>query len=144
MRTREKIKIGIVEDNKYYNKVLEKTVQNLFDSTLKLDYELELTTWETPHSCIEQLPEDLDILILDHLFENHEKKEDDLNGEDVMLEAERSCPDCKVIMVSRQTSPQLAVDLMKKGIYEYVDKNQSSSNRITQIVQQILNERKRA
>jgi len=137
MKTGNKIKIVIVEDDIYYNKMLTKYVSTVCNSSLINKQDLEIKSYLTAHDCIENLEDDTDIMILDYYLYNKDEK-DELGGADVLKEVKKHCPDCKVIIISAQTEPDVAVALMRQGIYEYVDKNNSTGNRIGNIIQKIL------
>lgn len=132
-----KIKVVIVEDDLYYNKVLTKYVKTVFNSCLLHKDDFEIRSYLNAHECIENLEDDTNIMILDYYLINENEKEE-LSGADVLKEVKKHCPQCKVIVISAQTEPNIAVELMKQGIYEYVDKNTSTGNRVGNIIQKIL------
>ncbi|MFZ5554388.1 MAG: response regulator [Bacteroidota bacterium] len=137
MNDKKKLKIVIVEDDPYYNKVLSRYVSSVCTTTLINKNEVEIKSYLSAQDCIEQLEDDIDIMILDYFLPD-ENGEDELNGEDVLQEVKKYCPDCKIIMISAQPDPGIAVELMHKGIYEYVDKNINTGNRVGSIIQKII------
>jgi two-component system response regulator AtoC len=137
---KETIKIVIVEDNPFFNKILQKYVQNLCNSQFYQQYQFEVTTYLYAEDCIENLDNDTDIMLLDYLFVNIESDEH-LTGIDVLKEVQKNCTDCKVIMISEQQNMVVTMELLKKGVYEYIDKNLNNHNRIGAVVQKILQER---
>ncbi|MFN3916618.1 MAG: response regulator [Flavobacteriales bacterium] len=137
METSKKIKIVIVEDDYYYNKVLTKYISNVCRSAYP-SYQFEIKSHLTAHECIEELEDDTNIMLLDYYFVNPEDDEE-LNGEDVLREVQKHCPNCKVIMMSAMQDSHRAVELMRKGVFEYIDKNVNTHDRIGAILQKALN-----
>lgn len=140
---KEKINIVIVEDNPFFNKMLQKYMQGLCNTQMYSDYTFEIKPYLYAEDCIENLTPDTDIMLLDYLFVNIET-DTSLNGKDVLEEVQRHCPNCKVIIISEQQNMVVTVELLKRGIYEYIDKTKNSHTRIGAVVQKILKERKMA
>ncbi|MEX1001573.1 MAG: hypothetical protein WDZ35_05610 [Crocinitomicaceae bacterium] len=137
MLHKKKIKIVIVEDDKYYNQMLSRYVKNICNNSVQKNFDCEIQSYYNAHECIEELDDDTDFMILDYFLEN--KEEDDvLSAEDVIKEAKIHCPDCKIIVVSAMRNAHKAAELMKSGIYEYVDKNVNTTNRIGSLLQKAL------
>jgi DNA-binding NtrC family response regulator len=134
------VKIAIVEDDVYYNKILLKYVQTICNQSSYPQYEFEFFSFYNAHDCIEQMDEDLDIMILDYLLIN-EEEDDVLNAMDVIRELKRMNSECKVILFSGQQSAHTTIELMKAGIYEYIDKSVNGSDRIGAVIHRILAKR---
>lgn len=131
------IKIFIVEDDQYYNRLLTKYVETLCNEKVYPNCTFIIRSFLTAHECIEQLEEDISIMLLDYFLFNDEE-EDILTGEDVLVETLKYSPDCKVIMVSELRSAQTVIQLMHQGIYEYIDKNVSSRDRVGSVLQKAV------
>lgn len=139
MKPKQNIKIAIVEDNKYYNVLLTKYVNTICSSSFYPEFNFEVHSYASAHDCIPELDTELDLLLLDYYLFNEEEI-DELSGSDVLSEAKNHCPKCKVIMVSSLTSRTKIMELMKEGLYAYIDKNVNSRDRIGSILQRALNE----
>lgn len=137
MNTNNKIKITIVEDDQYFNELLTKYIKSVCTSSILNKSDLEIKSFYSAQDCIEQLEDDTDIMILDYYLKN-ENDDEELNGENVLNEVKKFCKDCKVIMISGQNDPGLVANLMKNGIYDYVDKNTNTPNRVGSLVYKIL------
>ena len=133
------IKIFIVEDDPYYNRLLTKYVETLCNEKVYPQCKFEIHSFLTAHECIEQLDDDISIMLLDYFLFNDEE-EDILTGEDVLSEVLKYSPDCKVIMISELKSAQTVIQLMHQGIYEYIDKNVSSRDRVGAVLQKAVTE----
>lgn len=138
--THKPIKIVIVEDDVYYNKLLTKYVHTICSGSFYPDLTFDVKSYYSAHECIEELENDLDIILLDYFLFN--KDEDEvLNGADVLGEVKKHCNDCKVIMMSTLKSAGKAAELISQGLYAYVDKNINSKDRIGAVLQQAIEDR---
>lgn len=139
MKTRQTIKIAIVEDDAFFRKSLTKYMETLCDRKLHSGYDFDIKSFGEAETAIQELEDDLDIMVLDYYF-FHEMNGEQLTGEDVLMTVKKHCPNCKVILMSEQTDPSVAVRLIEKGIYEYIDKNVNSKNRLGAIIQRSIQE----
>lgn len=131
------IKIVVVEDDLYFNKVLTKYISTLCDEKVYNKVHFDIKSYTNAHDFIEEMDDETNILILDYYLVNL-KETDILTGGDVLEEINKHCTNCEVIMVSSQKSEAIKEDLKSKGINEYIDKNVSSNNRIGAVIQKIL------
>lgn len=137
MTQKKHIKIVIVEDDLYYNKALTKYVETICENILFKEHTFEINSFLSAHEAIEQLDDLTDIMILDYTLIN-EHEYDVLNGENVIDEVEKHCPKCKIIVVSASQNPNITARVMKRDIYEYIDKNINSKNRIGAVLQRAI------
>ncbi|MBD3637534.1 MAG: response regulator [Crocinitomicaceae bacterium] len=134
MKFRKKIiKVVILEDDDYYNKALNRYIKNICNGAVYLDLDFDIKSYKDPEDCIEKLEKDTTIMILDHNLSNEE-----LNGLDVFEIVREYCDDCKVIVVSEQQSAHVTAELMRKGVFDYIDKTVSTKNRIGSAIQKAL------
>lgn len=137
MKLKKDIKIVIVEDDIYYNKALTKYVETICDERTYPNFHFTIKSYLTAHECIEELEDDTNIIILDYLLIN-EDDDEVINGDEVINVAHKFCPDCKIIMVSGQKNSHNTAEMLKKGVYEYIDKNVNSKDRIGSVLQTLL------
>ncbi len=140
MRSKKQIKIGIVEDDIYYNKLLTKYVRTICSSSFYPSVEFDISSFTTAEDCFEEMDNGMDILILDYFLQNNES-DDNLNGADLFYAFKHHYPHCKVIMISAMKDVGIATELIKDGLYAYVDKNLNSRDRIGAILQNVINEK---
>ena len=138
LRNRE-IKIVIVEDDLYYNKVLKKYIETICNEKFYSKCKFTIKSYLTAYECIEELEDDTDLVLLDYYLVN-ENEQDNLTGVDVLDAVNEYCDDCKVIMISGQDNPTITEALREKGIVEYINKNLNSKNRVGSVVQRVLKE----
>jgi DNA-binding NtrC family response regulator len=137
--SKKHIQVVIVEDNPYYNRRLTKYVSTICSRDFYQDFEFSISSYFTAHECIEEMEED--VMLLDYFLFN-EDEDDVLTGADVLEETKRFAPNCKVILLSGLKSTSRILQLKKEGIYDFVDKNLNSINRVGALLQTILKEQK--
>ena len=140
MKTKKVLKVVIVEDDLYYNKALTKYIQTICNTSVYPEFNFEVLSYLNAHDCIEELDDETNIMVLDYYLIN--KDEDDvLTGADIVKEANEHCDDCHIIMISAQESPHNTSELIKMGIFDYVDKNVNSKNRLGAVLQRLINDK---
>jgi DNA-binding NtrC family response regulator len=102
-------------------------------------FNFEIKSFKNAHEYLENSDDDADIMILDYYLLNEEEP-DVLTGEDVVVEVKKTNPKCKIIMVTEQQDPSVAVQLNRLGVAEYIDKNISNRDRLGSILQKLLTE----
>lgn len=137
MNAKKRIKIVIVEDDIFFNKSLEKYVQSVCNSSAYSSFDFEIKTYLTAHDCLRELEKDTSIMFLDYYLINMYKRTI-LSGADVLNRVKKTCPGCKVIMVSSLSNIQTAIELMRRGIYEFVTKNRNSHERVGEVLERLL------
>jgi CheY-like chemotaxis protein len=104
--------IFIVDDDRFINKI----VVNRFTAE---GYRLE--AFESGEDCLMALDKNPDLIILDYYFKNSDK--DVMNGMEVFDKIKESKPDTPVIMLSGQEKGEIVLELARKGIEDYVIKD---------------------
>ncbi|CAG5076394.1 response regulator [Parvicella tangerina] len=137
MRTKKDFKIVIVEDDLYYNKALTKYVGTICNPKVYPGINFDIQSYFTAHDCIENLEPDVDLMLLDFYLINDEEY-DIIYGDEVVEVVNKYCPNCKIIMVSEQGSTHLTAQMLRNGIYDYIDKNTNSKNRIGSVIQKLV------
>lgn len=137
MKTKKLLKIVVVEDNLYYNKTLVKYLNTLCNSSVYPKLEFEIKSYLNAHDCIEELEDDTNIMVLDYFLINEDEPEV-LTGADIVRVANKHCDNCKIIMVSSQQNSHRTSELMRQGVYDYIDKTVNSKNRLGAIMQRLI------
>lgn len=140
MTLKKKVKIAIVEDDLFFNKSIERLVQNVCSSQAYSDFHFEIKTYLNAYDCMCQLEPDTDIMFLDYYLINVEERKM-LNGYHVLNQVKEKCTDCKVVMVSSLKNFQTAVEMMRRGAYEFVTKGRDPHHRIGEVLQGILSQK---
>lgn len=108
MKSHEKTQLYIVEDNFVYSYLLE--------SILKEYGNFNITTFSSAEECIDMLDNDPDLIILDYILGTG------INGLDAFKIIHSRKPKIPVIILSNQTDVQVSADLLKAGVFEYIEK----------------------
>lgn len=109
------MKIFIVEDNDWYNRLL---VHNL---SLNPDFEIE--SFFTGKDCLAHLDKQPDVVTLDYRLP-------DMSGIEVLRRIRQENDRIQVILISEQDDIEVVVDLLKEGAYDYIVKSNDIKERL--------------
>ena len=119
------MKIFIVEDDLFYAGILE------YHLSLNPDYEIEIFT--SGKDCIASLYKKPDVITLDFSLP-------DMHGNEVLKRIRQYNPQIPVVVISGQEEVDIAVSLLKEGIYDYLIKRDDTKERLWNILTK-LNEK---
>jgi DNA-binding NtrC family response regulator len=103
-----KIKIFIVDDDKFYANILEKKLNSLGDFSIEIFY--------NGQTCVDKALEQPDIIFLDYFL-------GDTTGIDVLQKIKILCPLAHVVILSGQKEVKIAIGSLKSGADEYLVKD---------------------
>lgn len=132
MKTEERIKLFLVDDDALFLKALE--IEFLQHANFAIE------TYATGESCIENVTRGVDVIILDYHLDGIEKTA--MNGIVTLDKIKAINPDIPVIMLSSQDKIEVAIDCMHHRAYDYVVKSETAFIRIQTILSRIFNFRK--
>ena len=115
MKDQKTFKVFIVEDDLWYSSMLE------YYLSLNPDYVIK--KFETAKSFLLKLHEKPDVVTLDYSLP-------DINGDQLLTQIKEASPDTKVIIISGQEDVKVALDLLKKGAYDYIVKDDDAKDRL--------------
>lgn len=115
MKNQKSFKIFIVEDDMWYSSMLE------YYLSLNPDY--VVTKFDSAKSFLSRLHEKPDVVTLDYSLP-------DMNGDLLLKQLKETSPDTKVIIISGQEDVRIALDLLKKGAYDYIVKDEDTKERL--------------
>lgn len=122
--TEKPLKIFVVEDNEWYNKILVYTL------SLNPDYEVKSFLNGTDFlKCLNEKP---DIVTLDYRLP-------DFTGLDLLKRIRQENSDIQVILISEQGDIDTVVNLLKLGAYDYITKSDDIKERLLNTIQNIHN-----
>lgn len=128
MKSEKKIKIFLVDDDALFLKSLEIEFLNSAD--------LLIETYATGELCIEGLPGNPDVIILDYLLDGIDKSA--INGIETLDRIRDFNPDIPVIMLSAQDKIEVAVNCMHHKAFDYVVKSETAFLRLQKIISTIF------
>ena len=115
MQAEQTIKIFAVEDDPTYVKFL--------DYVLSLNPDFDYEVFTTGKACLDQLHRQPQIITLDYSLP-------DTTGREILEKIKAHNPDIQVIILSSQEDITTAVELLKLGAYDYINKDQDAKDRL--------------
>lgn len=119
------VKIFVVEDNDWYNRLLV--------HTLSLNPDYEVKSYFNGQDFLAALHERPDIVTLDYRLP-------DMTGNELLKQIKQLYPDIQIILISEQNDINTVVELLKMGAKDYILKSQDIRDRLLNTVQNIRNE----
>jgi two-component system OmpR family response regulator len=132
MKTKDKTKIFLVDDDTVFLKLLE------IEFHQNTDFEIE--TFATGELCIEKLSHNPDIIILDYFLDGIVKTA--MNGVQTLDKIKESDPTIPVVMLSSQDKIDVAITCMHHKAFDYVVKSETAFMRLKKIIATIIKYRK--
>lgn len=121
-KTDKNTKIFIVEDNVFYSELVNNKLKEKGYTNIQL--------FHSGEDCVDNLYQNPSIIILDYDLGK-------MTGLDVLKEIKGINPNIQVVFLSGQENISVAVNSLKYGAYDYVEKNNHSIQRIPGIIHQI-------
>jgi DNA-binding NtrC family response regulator len=120
--TDKPLKIFVVEDNEWYNKLLV--------YTLSLNPDYEVRSFFNAGDFLKCLVESPDIVTLDYRLP-------DLSGLEVLKRIRQENSEIQVILISEQEDIEMVVTLLKLGAYDYITKSDDIKERLLNTIQNL-------
>jgi two-component system, NtrC family, response regulator AtoC len=119
------VKIYVVEDNDWYNRLLV--------HTLSLNPDYEVKGFFSGKDLLEAMQEVPDLVTLDYRLP-------DMTGSDLLRQLRQTHPDLQIILISEQKDINTVVELLKLGARDYIIKSEDIRDRLLNTVQNLRNE----
>ena len=123
MTTEKKIKIFLVDDEVMYLNMLNQHIRNL-------GYD-DITLFDNGPECIDSLYENPDVIFVDYRM-------DTLSGYEVLKKIKRFNPNIYVVIISGQDQVSAAVDTLKHGAFDYIQKGDAEEDKIRTVLERII------
>lgn len=124
MKTKNTLKLFLVDDDAVYLKSLEIDFQN------QAGFEIE--TYSSGELCLQNMDRQPDLIVLDYHLDGIEKGV--MNGIDTLKKIREMKPNFPVVMLSAQDKIEVAVDCMRHGAFDYVVKSETAFTRLLNII----------
>lgn len=118
----KKLKIFIVDDEILYLNIFEQYIRNLGYTNI--------TTFQDGVECINNLNENPDVVFLDYNMEP-------LTGYEILKKIKRHNPNIYVVMISGQNEIKPAIDSLKYGAFDYIEKGIHEAQKIDSVFDRI-------
>ncbi|MDB5190528.1 MAG: sigma-54-dependent Fis family transcriptional regulator [Segetibacter sp.] len=122
MKDQKTFKVFIVEDDLWYSSMLE------YYLSLNPDYVIQ--KFDTAKAFLSKIHEKPDVVTLDYSLP-------DITGDKLLSQIKEISPDTKVIIISGQEDVKIALDLLKKGAYDYIVKDEDAKERVWNTIQHL-------
>jgi len=97
----------------------------------------EMESFENGEDCLKALGKNPDLIILDYFFVNNEIEV--MNGMVVFDKIKESKPDLPVIMLSGQDKGEIVLELARKGIDDYIIKDNNLIDNLHTAITELFN-----
>jgi len=130
-RTKNKLGIFIVEDDKMQAVALERNIRNVLS-----EEEAVINIYETGETCLLDIQRlNPKIVFLDYYLNS--KYYDAVNGLEVLKQIKRINKDIEVVVLSGQNKLEIATGFLKNGAYHYISKNSFAFEKAVAILRQL-------
>lgn len=119
--------IFVVDDDPFINMLVIKRFA-------AQDYKLE--AFESGEECLKSLNKDPDLIILDYLFVP--KEQTFMNGMEIFDRIKAQKPGVPVIMLSGQENGEVVLELARKGIVDYIIKDNSLLDNLNTAIKELF------
>jgi two-component system OmpR family response regulator len=128
----EKIKLFLVDDDALFLKSLE------IEFLQHADFVIE--TFATGELCLERIPQQPDVVILDYFLDSIDKSA--MDGISTLDKIKAFNPDIPVVILSSQDKIEVAVNCMHHKAFDYVVKSETAFVRLQKIITTIFQYKK--
>ena len=115
-------KIFVVDDDTFYLTLFKQQLINIGCE--------DISVFENGTDLLNSIQENPDVVFLDYRM-------DDFTGEEVLNKIKRYNPDIFVVVVSGQEGIQTAVNMLKQGAFDYLQKGEDELKKIKDVLQKI-------
>jgi two-component system OmpR family response regulator len=132
MKTEQKIKLFLVDDDAVFLKTLE------IEFLQHADFEIE--TFATGELCMAEIKSNPDVIILDYHLDGIDATA--MNGIETLDKIKAINPDISVVMLSSQDKIDVAVNCIHHKAFDYVVKSETAFLRLQKIITSIFQYKK--
>ncbi len=123
--------IFIVDDDPFINMLVVKRLTS---------EEYRIEAFEYGEDCIKAIDKNPDLIILDYFFVNNDRKV--MNGMEVLDKIKELKPEVPVIMLSGQEKGEIVLELARKGIDDYIIKDNNLIDNLHITIEELFERKK--
>lgn len=128
------IKVAILEDNKFFNDLLSKRIENYMnDLSEDKKISFEIQSFTTSYDFIKNMKQNTDVALIDYYLD------DVLTGVDILKKIKQDFEDCKVIIISRANTLKTSVVALLEGASNFIVKDKNALDKTCFIIEDIIN-----
>jgi DNA-binding NtrC family response regulator len=117
------LKFFVLDDDLFYLTMLKQQLLNI-------GYD-DVTVFENGNDLLSNIEQNPDIVFIDYNM-------DDLSGDEVLNKIKRYNPNIFVVVISGQEGIKTAVELLKKGAFDYLQKGDDEFNKMQDVINKII------
>ncbi len=117
------LKIFLVDDDMYYINLFEQFLRNLGCENI--------VSFNNGVDCLNRMAEKPDVVFLDYNMEHY-------TGYEILKKIKRVDPESFVVMISGQDEIKPAVDTLKQGAFDYLQKGDNEPAKVQAVLNRIL------
>jgi DNA-binding NarL/FixJ family response regulator len=127
------VNIAILEDNEFYNRVLSRQLDN-YVSWISAgdDFSFKINSYIHSEDFLKNLDPETDIAIIDYYLN------DRTTGAHVLKEIKKSCPSCKVLIISKHKNIFTTEKIFMDGASEFIYKDPAALAKVCQFVEDVI------
>ncbi|MDF2448400.1 MAG: putative two-component system response regulatory protein [Bacteroidota bacterium] len=136
MEVKHEFKIVVLEDNDFYNNLMTQQIQSYTDEIAHdKGYYFNILSFTNANDCLKNMDPQTDIAFIDfYLGENK-------NGLDVLKQIKQKSPDCKVVIISRESNLKTSMQTLNEGAYTFIMKDRDALMESCYLIDEIVKER---
>lgn len=133
METHKKFKIRVLEDNRFYNRLITGFLEK-YTEPIAQDYSIEfdIIGYMSPGDFIEQLPSDTNMAVVDYYLG------DDATGLQILKKIKQNCSDCRVFIISSAETIRTSLTTMLDGASGFILKDQNALSNTGNALEEML------
>ncbi|MFI5219386.1 MAG: response regulator [Bacteroidia bacterium] len=129
MYTDQNFKIAIIDDDPTMTEMLKDFITKKYAAA-------KITTYKTGEEALSEFYIQPDVVVLDYHLDSIIPNA--MNGLQILRKVKERFPDTPVIFLSSEEKPEIAVNTIKYGAYDYIVKNDNAFHRLEIIITNIL------
>ncbi len=114
------ITVFLVDDDNFFLELIKDSISSIKD--------LNIVSFSNAEDCVAQLDKKPQVIFLDYFLNKNNPSA--MNGIDALVKIKEILPNTKVIMLTGQDRLDTAEDMMKKGAYFYINKDENAISSI--------------
>ncbi|MDP1728374.1 MAG: hypothetical protein Q8M15_16440 [Bacteroidota bacterium] len=98
MKNKNQIKVAILEDSEYFNKLMQKRILNyseMLTYDLHKEFKIKINSYLTAQDCVHKIEADTHLVFADFFLE------DKITAWDLLKDIQEKCPKCKIVIMSQ-------------------------------------------
>ena len=119
----KQFKIFVVEDDDWY--------RELISYTLRLNPDFDVSLFQNGTDMLSSIHEKPDLITLDYSLP-------DMRGDEILDKIKSVDPSIDVLVISEQENIQVALDMLKKGAYDYIVKSKDIKDQLLHTINHVL------